>query len=620
MHNYTRFEETPLDTNMHQIQRDYHPAFQQGFSYESLGILGHALNHVDFFLRPGSETFVFGQAWNPYLKTADRTIFFNTKTPFTSLSYSTMFENWREENVSAIHTQNATPYTNFGIDFNILAGKELYRNEETRSNRVGLFGSHAKDKYSLFGTFYYNDFNMGDHAGLDSIDNFLNGVEDEFWEYPMQLIEAKSHYRNISLFITQKYNLLERQTHTDTLGVTTTTGKTLSVSHQLHFDRHLKEYKDVVSPTSLSPVYGTYYYEVNSAFDSVSEDKLSNVFQLILGDPDYDKISARAYAGHEIRRFGALSPYPERVFSHVDTVSTMPLELDSIYRDSAGARFDSEMYNDLFLGFHLAGPTTGVWDWVIDGKYYLFGYYQNNFQVNATFSRKIFQKANLGIRGNMELKRPHYFTNRYSSSFFHWENDFPSLYRLKGEAFITSGELELDIRVGAAYLSNYMYWNQEALPQVYDNDLLIFSGYFSKHFKFSGYHSESKALIQYTTGNEVLRLPAAALYSSNYWHQSFFKGALIADVGFDIYYTTKYKASAYMPATGVFHNQDLYDVGGFPYLDVFLAIRIKRTRIHFSYHNLLHGIGSVGDNFFTTYRYPMKPRHLRFGLVWTFYD
>ena len=39
--------------------------------------------------------------------------------------------------------------------------------------------------------------------------------------------------------------------------------------------------------------------------------------------------------------------------------------------------------------FNLAGPTTGTWDWVIDGKYYLLGYYQNDFQMHATFSREL---------------------------------------------------------------------------------------------------------------------------------------------------------------------------------------------------------------------------------------
>jgi len=118
----------------------------------------------------------------------------------------------------------------------------------------------------------------------------------------------------------------------------------------------------------------------------------------------------------------------------------------------------------------------------------------------------------------------------------------------------------------------------------------------------------------------VLRLPFAALQTSNYWKQALFKGALVADLGFDFYYTTRYKASAYMPATGVFYLQDDHDVGGYPFLDVFLSFRIQRTRIFVSYNNLLHGLGFVGNNYFTTYRYPMKPRHFRFGLVWTFYD
>lgn len=621
MHNYTRFEETPLDTNMHQLQRDYNPAFREGFRYESLGILAHAVNHVDFFLRPEPDAFVFGRGWEPYLKTPARTTFFNTKTPFTSLAYSTNpFIEYREENVEALHTQNFTPFTNFGIEFNILAGKALYENQATRANRVGLFGSHAKDKYSIFGTFYYNDFKVQDNGGLEDVESFLAQEEDKLWLYAVNLIDAKSHYRNLSLFLTQKYNLVERKSVTDSLGHKTTSGKTLSLSHQLFIDRHLKDYEDNVTPGNLSPVYENYYYEIRNAKDSASEDKISNVFQLILGDPDYDKISARVYVGHELRRFGSLSPEPVPVFSHVDTITTMPLELDSIFRDSAQSVFRDTYFNDIYVGFHMAGPTTGKWDWVIGGKYYLLGYQQNNFRVDATFSRELMQKTDLGIRGSLELKRPHYFTNTYSSSFFKWENDFPSLFSVKGEAFIRSDEHEMDVRAGAAYLSNFIYWDQQALPQLYEADLLILSGYFSRHFSLSGYNSENKILVQYTTANEVLRLPLAAIYTSNYWNQRLFRGALIANLGFDLYYTTKYKASNYMPATGVFFLQDEYDVGGFPFLDVFLAFRVKRTRIYVSYNNLLEGIGFVGNSYFTTYRHPMRPRNLRFGLVWTFYD
>ncbi len=620
-HNYTRFEEVSLDTNMHQVQKEYNPALQQGFSYENLGNLGHALNHVDFLLRPETDVFLFGRAWDPYLKTAERTTFFNTKTPFTSISYSTnLFINQApEETIEAIHTQNASPFTNFGIYFNILSGKPYYENQKTRVNRVGLFGSHAKNRYSIFGSFYSNGFKLGDNGGLIDLDGFKNNVLENPWQYNMNLLNAHSEYRNISLFFTHKYNLVERQTFTDSLGNTTSSGKNLSLSHQFLVERNMKDYYDEVNLEELSPVYNNYYYLSDIAKDSASEDKISNVFQVILGDPDYDKISARVYSGYEVRRFGMLSPY-DYSYWQVDTTNSTPIEVDSSYRDTTVARFNDQYFHDVYIGLHLAGPTTGIWDWVVDGKYYLLGYYQNNFDVNATFSREIMGKANLGLRGSIDLKKPHYFTNHYSSSFVRWENDFPSMFRIKGEAFVSSDELEMDIRAGAAVISNYIYWDQGAIPRVYESDLLVLSGYFFKHFKLAGWHSDNKILVQYTTANEVLRLPLVSIYSSNYWKQSMFKGALIADLGFDLYYATNYRASAYMPATGAFYLQDEREVGGYPFLDVFLSFRISRTRIFFSFNNIFAGSNFFGNNYFTSYRYPTKPRNGRLGLVWTFYD
>jgi len=622
MHSFTRFEETPLDTNLHQVHRDFHPAFAQGFSYEYLGNLGQPMRHVDYFLRPETDAFVFGNGWEPYLMTPERTRFFNTKSPYTLLSYSSnLFINQApEETIQALHSQNLSPWSNFGLLFNILSGKPYYTNQESRVNRVGLFGSHAKDRYSIFTTFYYNDFRVNDNGGVDSLDTFIDGTGfEEPWEALVRLNTAQSRYRNLSFFATQKYNLLEKVTTTDTLGNTSTSGKTLSISYQVHFDRQLKRYTDEVDPGNLNPFYPDYHYEITQPLDSASEDKLTNVVQVIIGDPDYDKISARVYAGHEWRRFGMLSPVPTPVFSHVDTLGTDPLQVDSIYRDSAVAQFQKQVYNDVYVGFHLAGPTTGTWDWVIDGRYYLLGYYQNDFRVNATFSRKFLAGADLGLRGSLELRRPHYFANRYSSSFFRWENDFPSMFRIRGEAFSRSEEMEMDLRFSMAYLRNHLYWDREARPQIHDQDVLVLSGSFSKHFRISGFNSEDKLLVQYTTADEVMPLPLVAIYSSNYWRQSLFKGALVATLGFDVYYTTRYRAGAYMPATGVFHLQDEHRTGGYPFLDVFIAFKIARTRIFASYNNLLHG-PYLGNNYFTAYPYPMKPRNMRIGLEWTFYN
>ena len=606
-HNYTRFEDVLLDTNTHQLQHDFNPAYLQGFSYESVGILGHGLNHIDFMRRPDPAVFLFGRAWDPYLKTADRTVFFNTKSPFTRLAYSTIpVKDWKEETIEIMHTQNASPYTNFGIDFSILSGKSLYNNQATKTIRGGLNVSHAKNRYSIFGTFYYNDFDAYDNAGIANRDSFLLDTKENWWDYDVNLSHAHSHYRNMALFTTQKYNLAERKFTTDSLGNTTATGKTLSISYQLAMGQQYKNYYDEVDLEELSPVYSSYYYLSDITRDSAVEQNISSVLQLILGDPDYDKISARIYAGHEFRRFGMLSPESFYV--------------DSLASDTIISQYKTEYFNDVSLGFHLAGPTTGVWDWVIDGKYYLLGYNQNNFNLNTTFSRELGGKTDLGIRASLEMARPHYFTSYYASSFFTWDNDFSSMLRIRGEAFVQSDDLEMDFRFGASYISNYIYWDTLAMPQVYDKDLLVLSAHMSKHFKLSGLNSDNRLLLQYTTAKEVLNLPLIAIYSSNYWKQSLFKGALVADLGFDLYLTTKYRASSYMPATGTFHLQDKNDVGAYPFVDVFIAFRIKTTRIFASYNNILQSVGFAGNDFFTANPYPMKPRYFRLGVTWYFYD
>jgi hypothetical protein len=471
---------------------------------------------------------------------------------------------------------------------------------------VGLFGSHARNRYSIFGTFYYNDFKAQENGGIEDVELFLRDSLDNF-EYNTRLNGAQSHYQDLSLFTTQNFKLVEPVSRTDSLGNTTTRGKTLSVSHQLLIERQKKTFYDKsVDSAEITHVYRNYYYLDAPAWDSVMEDRISNVFQLILGDPDFDKISARISAGHDFRRFLWLAPEP--VF------------IDSLGQDTLVAADRQQNYNDVHVGLHLAGPTTGTWDWVVDAKYYLLGYYQNDFQVHATFSRELKGNLQLGLRGSLEQRRAHFFTNRYASSFLQWDNDFPSMFRIRGEAFINSKDRKTDIRAGITNITNYIYWDQEALPRLYDQNLLIFSGYFSRHFTVSGFNSENKILLQYTTAGEVLKLPVASLYTSNYWEQSLFKGALVTDLGFDVYYTTKYKANAYMPSSSVFHLQDEYTLGGFPFLDAFLAFRVKRTRIFVLYQNLLHGLGFVGNNYFTTPYYPMKPRNLRFGLTWIFYD
>jgi hypothetical protein len=619
MHNYSRFEDTEMDTTLYDLHLDFNPLYRNGFSYEYLGILGSAAQNHDVFARPGTSSFLFGSSLVPYMADPDRTVFFNTRSPFTEITYSNILGvEWNEETVSFLHTQNMDPFSNIGIDFELLSGKELYINEETRATKFTLFGSSAKEKYAAFGTFHFNRFNNEENGGLQDPDAFLQDALDDLWLYPVKRNNARSSYSRMQAFYTQKFTITAKEYFTDSLGVTTDSGKNFSFNHQLMAERNKRYYEDDVSLETLPGLYDNFYYFQEEIKDSVAYDKITNTFQFILGDPYTDQLSARIYAGHEFSRYGQRSPEPTLVFSHYDTISQEPLQLDSAFRDSANTVFQNNYFNDVFVGFHLAGPPKRPWYWNVDGRYYLAGYFRNNFTANATFSRQVFKTYRLGLRGNIENRNVSYYHNHYSSAFFKWDNDFRASQLIRAEAFLTNSEQRFDATISTGVWTNYLYWDENALPAQYDNTIYIISGKFFKHFKVSGFNSRNQLLVQLSTADEVLRLPLVAVKTSNYWEQVLFKGALTAQIGIDFYITTPYNGNAYMPATGIFYLQNGTTIGGFPYADAFVGVRIKRTRIFFSYNNGLAGI--AGNNYFTAAEYPTKPGFFRFGLAWTFYD
>jgi hypothetical protein len=100
--------------------------------------------------------------------------------------------------------------------------------------------------------------------------------------------------------------------------------------------------------------------------------------------------------------------------------------------------------------------------------------------------------------------------------------------------------------------------------------------------------------------------------------QHLFNHAAVLHPGFSIYYFTEYYADAYMPALRSFYLQHDKKVGNYPYLDVYLGLKVKRANIYLQYTNIL---GLTGDyRYFTTPHYPMRDARLNFGVNWRFYE
>ena len=133
-------------------------------------------------------------------------------------------------------------------------------------------------------------------------------------------------------------------------------------------------------------------------------------------------------------------------------------------------------------------------------------------------------------------------------------------------------------------------------------------------------------ILQKSSNSEIIDLPLVTLRAAGYFEHLFrftrTGGKLNAQLGADVTYNSLYYPYSYMPATGVFYRQALVTAGNYPYINLFLNFKVKRTRIFvmFDHFNAKLMGQSIQYNYYYVPNYPMNIRMLRYGLAWTFYD
>jgi hypothetical protein len=135
---------------------------------------------------------------------------------------------------------------------------------------------------------------------------------------------------------------------------------------------------------------------------------------------------------------------------------------------------------------------------------------------------------------------------------------------------------------------------------------------------YSSLNSDMSVRYQYVPDLVVIRLPEWFGNMSLYYEGSLFKKAMFLQIGASVFYSSDYYANAYMPATGQFYLQSEKKYGNYPYIDVFLNVRIKTVRVFIKVDHL--NSGWSGSNYMLAPHYPMNDRLFKFGVSWRFWD
>ena len=219
---------------------------------------------------------------------------------------------------------------------------------------------------------------------------------------------------------------------------------------------------------------------------------------------------------------------------------------------------------------------------------------------------------------------PSSWLKSYGSNHFEWDNNFDKELRLNVGGGYRIPLAKLDISADYSLITNYLYFNRDAVPDQFEGPVSVLALRLSKNFSFWKFRFDNRILFQKSSHKDILDLPLIAVKSSFYFdHIIKFEvtgGRLGFQMGVEGIYNTAYFASSFMPATGSFYNQNLAETGNYPYLNAFINLQLKRTRFFFSFEHVNQGLNFMSDNYQYVPGYLMPVRMFKYGLAWTFYN
>ncbi len=224
--------------------------------------------------------------------------------------------------------------------------------------------------------------------------------------------------------------------------------------------------------------------------------------------------------------------------------------------------------------------------------------------------------------GSFASYTPSYWYDSWGSNNFAWQFDHKREIRLTVGSSLNWPDRNLNLRFNYAIVDNFIYMGNDALPAQHDGGLSIIALELHKDFILWKLHFDNTVLLQQSTNSEVLSLPLVTARSAFFFSHLFkFRstgGELNFQLGAEAMIHTRYNAMDYMPATGRYFNQSETEIGNYPYINAFVNLKVKRTRIFIMGDHLNSGM--TGYDYFLVPNYPLNIRMIRYGLAWTFYD
>ena len=624
--------EVPVDT----LHHDFHNTNDTGGPtghYTYLGNLGSPrISHI-FFERKDPEQFFFLDPYDSTVIEPEDVVYTNTKSPFTNLTYYKQGgSSDGEERFKAYFAVNANKRLGFGFNIDYVYGRGKYMNQSTALFNGDLFAYYLGDKYNMHFSFINDNLKVAENGGIVDdryvtrpLDMAEGGKVYANDEIPTNLSQVWNHNTGYHAFLTHRYNVgfyRENPDAKDTVNTEVFVPVT-SFLHTLKVDINRRQY------ISYDETQNQQYFQNNYLTD-VQRDKteqlaVKNTFGISLreGFNKWAKAGLTAFMSHEYRRF-----------TMTDTLARTP-----------GQRIPTDyVENTISVGGQLIKEQGQTLHYNVMGEIALVGEDAGQFQIQGKgdlnfrlFSDTVRLEANAYIKN----LNPIFYYRHFHSKHYWWDNnDLSKIMRTRIEGKLSVDRWKTQLKAGVENIKNYTYLDNTSVKYTetssdkevttYKNAVAVrqhsgniqgFSAALRQDFKLGIFHLDNEITYQKSSNQDVLPLPELTLYHNLYIKFGLAKKVLQIEMGADVRYFTQYYAPDYAPAIGQFYLQNKetrYKLGGYPLLNGYSNLHLKRTRIFIAMYNLIQGQGE--KSYFLAPHYPLNPRLLKFGLSWNFFD
>ena len=585
--------EIPIDTTLDGLH-NYNYIFKQSIANTYLANFPSPYESDIFIRRVPQEDFHILNNIRAYLFKPVDALLFNTTTPFTLLNYYTGGGKGKNETFLDVwHTQNITPFWNAGFRYNLISSDGRYMNQKAKAYNFSIFSSYEKERWLINFFLNQNNGHFNENGGI-SDKKFIRDTTLNAENVPVNLSNVKNTYRNFNFYTLLQYNIGKRKETVrgkDTLQ--SYPAKALfsaTIEDNIHRFKESSVNFDFFPFTYLDSTANT-DFQGNHVYDFSTK--------LVVNEHPKYKYLPGIYAGLD--------------FKYLDY--TGRTGLDSLHAKK------TEKYNGTWLtGGIFNVDDSALFNFDANAKICLLGDYIGNFEIQGFIKQYFNKNKSSYIQANalVESKAVNHFFAGYVGNHDIWETDFKDTKTINIEGRYVNEKLRTEIGVGWSNIIDYVYFDTTAMPLQTSKALIVLTAWGKQVFKAGHFHFDQTLYFQKSTQKDILSLPAISLYSHNYYENAFFNKVLKFIIGVDLFYNTKFYADNYSPSTMQFYNQRKEKTVGYPKLDVFLNVRIKRADFFLKYEHLNYYF--TNGEYFSALDYPINPAMFKFGLKWNFYN